>query len=65
MWELYQARFGENSYEVARSYLELAQAHLKKKDFGEAINFQHKALKVYTENANNAGGTTEGGTQTT
>ena len=34
---------------MARAYLELAQAHLKKKDFSEAISFQQKALKVYSE----------------
>lgn len=39
VWEVYQAAFGANSLEVARAYLELAQAHLKKKDYSEAINF--------------------------
>ena len=49
VWEIYQAAFGANSLEVARAYLELAQTHLKKKDFNEAISFQQKALKVYQE----------------
>lgn len=40
VWELYQGQFGENSIEVGKSYLELAQAYLKKKDYNEAINFQ-------------------------
>ena len=39
VWELYQAHFGDSSIEVGKAYLELAQAHLKKKDFNEAINF--------------------------
>ena len=39
VWELYQAQFGEQSQEVGKTYLELAQAHLKKKDYSEAINF--------------------------
>ena len=34
---------------MGKAYLELAQAHLKKKDFNEAINLQKKALKVYQE----------------
>lgn len=46
-WELCQAKFGDESEEVGKSYLELASAHLKKKDFNEAINFQKKALKLY------------------
>ena len=33
VWELSQAKFGDNSEEVGRSYLELAAAYLKKKDF--------------------------------
>lgn len=49
VWELYQQIFGSTSLEVASSYLELAQANLKKKDFNEAINFQQKALKVFSE----------------
>ena len=39
VWELYQAQFGEQSLEVGKAYLELAQAHLKRKDYNEAINF--------------------------
>ncbi len=49
MWEINQARFGDASEEVGRAYLELAQVNLKKKDFNEAINFQRKALKVFSE----------------
>ena len=49
VWEIYQAAFGPNSLEVAKAYQELAQAHLKKRDFNEAISFQQKALKVYQE----------------
>ncbi len=47
VWELCQAKFGDSSEEVGQSFLELASAHLKKKDYAEAINFQRKALKLY------------------
>ena len=47
--DFHQQIFGSTSLEVASSYLELAQANLKKKDFNEAINFQQKALKVFSE----------------
>lgn len=32
---------------MGKVYLELALAHLKKKDTNEAISFQQKALKVH------------------
>ena len=47
VWESYQTKFGDQSEEVGRAYLELAQANLKKKDFNEAITMQNKALKVF------------------
>ncbi len=34
---------------MGKVYLELAVAHLKKKDMNEAISFQQKALKVYQD----------------
>jgi hypothetical protein len=40
--------------EVGKVYLELAVAHLKKKDANEAISFQQKALKVYQDLAGDA-----------
>ena len=49
VWELCQAKYGDQSEEVGKAYLELAQAQLKKKDFNEAISFQQKALKVFSE----------------
>ena len=49
VWEIYQAQFGSGSLEVGKVYLELALAHLKKKDTNEAISFQQKALKVHQD----------------
>ncbi|CDW79587.1 tpr domain containing protein [Stylonychia lemnae] len=47
VWEISQAKFGDNSEEVGQAYYELANAHLKKKDYNEAIKYQRKALQVY------------------
>lgn len=47
MWELAQTKFSDNSEEVAKALIELANAHLKKKDFDEAIKLQKRALEVY------------------
>ena len=47
VWEISQAKYGDNSEEVGQAYYELANAHLKKKDYNEAIKFQRKSLQVY------------------
>jgi tetratricopeptide (TPR) repeat protein len=39
VWEIYEAKFGGNSEQVGKAYLELAAVHLKKKDIEEAISF--------------------------
>lgn len=49
VWEIAEAKFGRKSQEVGQVYLELANAHIKKKDFEEGINFQKKAFEVYQE----------------
>lgn len=39
--------YGKNSEQVGNCFIEIASIHHKKKDFGEAITFQTKALQVF------------------
>lgn len=48
-WELFDMNHGKSSEQVGNCFLEMASIHNKKKDFAEAINFQQKALQVFSE----------------
>lgn len=40
--------FGKNSEQVGNCYIEIASLHHKKKDYEDAIQFQIKALEVFS-----------------
>ena len=52
VYELYMAQFGDQSIEVGKALLELAQVHIKKREYNEGISYQQKAYKLFSEIVN-------------